>query len=126
MPNPVTVADVADRYWVPLTDQQTANVGVWVGDAWELLTTRRPGLEAAVSAGTVSQRNVVRVVSSMVIRVLDNPAGKSEESIDDYRYKRDQLVASGVLHVTDAELGVLTPSVVGGRRSVRLVVYGDD
>ena len=61
----------------------------------------------------------------MALRVLRNPDGKVEESIDDYRYRRDALLASGVLHVTDDELADVTPGR-RQRRSIRLVTLGDD
>lgn len=125
MPNPATVTDVQDRFWRPLSAQQQANAAVWLSDAWEMLLARRPGLEAAMTAGTVREANVVRVLSSMVIRVLENPEAKAEESIDDYRYKRHELVASGMLHVTAAELVDVTARS-GSRNSVRLVVHGDE
>lgn len=124
MANPATVADIEAR-WRPLTPAEEINAGAFLEDAWWMLLGRRPTLEADMLAVTVATGNVVRVLASMVLRVLRNPEGKLEESIDDYRYRRDSLVSSGLLHVTADELGDITPN--GGRqtRSVRLVAYGD-
>lgn len=124
MPNPATISDIEDRFRT-LTATERTNAEAYLEDAWWLLTGRIPALEANMAAGTVKVGNVVRVVTAMVIRVLRNPEGKLEESIDDYRYRRDSLVSSGVLSVTDAELADLTPG--SGRRtnSVRLVAYGE-
>jgi hypothetical protein len=126
MPNPVTPSDIEDR-WRPLTERETINADALLEDAWALLTgpNKRPTLEADMAAGTVASGNVVRVVSAMVLRVLKNPEGKLEESIDDYRYRRDALVSSGALHVTADELADITPVRSGKRNSVRLVVHGD-
>lgn len=123
MPNPTTTADLEAR-WRPLSAQETTNANALLGDAWALLLSRRPTLEADMAAGTVSQANVVRVVSAMVLRVLRNPEGVLSETVDDYTYRRDAVVSGGLLHVTGDELADITP---GRRRrsSVRLVVGGD-
>ncbi len=125
MPNPVTLMDLEAR-WRPLTPQQALNASAYLDDAWWMLTGRRSTLEADMAAGTVATGNVVRVVTAMVLRILRNPDGKLEESIDDYRYRRDALVSSGRLHVTADELADVT--VASRRRlvrSVRLVANGD-
>lgn len=124
--NPVTIEDLEAR-WRPLSQAEQINAAAFLEDAWALVLTRRPNLEADIAAGTVSVGNVIRVVSAMVLRVLRNPEGKLQESIDDYSYRRDEVVSSGRLHITDDELDVLAPVVVGGSRfrSVRLVTYGD-
>ncbi len=125
MPYPVTLTDLEAR-WRPLTPQQALNASAYLDDAWWMLTGRRPTLEADMAAGTVATGNVVRVVTAMVLRILRNPDGKLEESIDDYRYRRDALVSSGRLHVTAEELADITVS--GHRqqvRSIRLAVPGD-
>lgn len=124
MPNPATIDDVEARFR-PLTAAEQVNAETFLDDAWWLLLGRLPNLEANLTAGTVSTENAVRVVASMVVRILRNPEGKSEESIDDYRYRRDALVSSGMLHVTDDELADLTPGDFRRSRSVRMVAYGD-
>jgi hypothetical protein len=98
---------------------------VFLGDAWDLLLTRRPNLEDQLTAGEVRDTTVIRVLSWMVRRVLMNPEAWQDESIDDWRGRRHELVASGVLSVTSDELADVTPGR-GRRRSVRLVAYSDD
>jgi len=124
MPNPATISDIEERFR-PLTAAETVNAVAYLDDAWWMLTGRLPALEANITAGTVKVGNVVRVVSAMVIRILRNPDGKLEESIDDYRYRRDALISSGSLHVTGDELADLTPGAGRKTNSVRLVAYGD-
>lgn len=123
--NPATVDDIVNR-WRPLSDQEWANAEYLLDDAWALLhsPTKAPNLDADITAGAVSKGNAVRVIVAMVLRVLRNPEGFLEESIDDYRYRRDSLISSGALHVTAAELAAVVP----GRkstRSVRLVAHGE-
>jgi hypothetical protein len=124
MPNPATVSDIEAR-WRPLTAQETTNATAFLDDAWELLISRRPNLETHVADGDVSEANVVRVVAWMVRRVLMNPEAWEDEAIDDWRGRRNALVAAGILTVTPDELADVTPGRAR-RRSVRLVAYNDD
>lgn len=124
MSSPATVSDLEARFYRPLTDHELAIAGVWLDDAYELLLGRRPNLADEVTAGTVRESSLIRVLCAMVARVLSNPDGKLEERIDDYSYRRDSLVSSGALHVTSGELADISPGRAS-RRSVRLVVYGD-
>lgn len=124
MSNPATTTDLEVR-WRTLSNGETVNAEAFLDDAWVLLQGRRPTIAADVLAGTVSTSNVVRVICSMVLRVLKNPDGKSEERIDDYSYRRDAGVAAGALYVTADELGDLTPGGRSRYRSVRLVAYDD-
>jgi hypothetical protein len=123
MPNPASTTDLEER-WRPLTPQETTNANAFLGDAWALLVDRRPTLEADMTAGTVSTANVVRVVSAMVLRILKNPDGYVQESIDDWSGRRADLMSSGVLTVTPSELADITPGRATNR-SIRLVAYGE-
>jgi hypothetical protein len=124
MANPVGIADIEAR-WRPLNTQQTVNANAYIDDAWAMLLGRRPNLETDLAEGTISRDNVIRVVSTMVIRILRNPEGKQSEQIDDYKYTRHELVSSGMLHVTPDELADITPGR-RRRRSIRLVKDGDE
>lgn len=125
MPNPVSPFDVAER-WRPLSETELALTTVLLDDAWSYLKARVATLEDRVTAGTLDTGIVTAVVAAMVLRVLKNPDGKSEESIDDYRYRRDTAVSAGMLYATSDELALLRPpstALTGG--SVRLVAYGE-
>lgn len=125
MSNPVSISHIEARFRA-LTDAETINAQAWLADAWALVLDRRPLIESYITAGTVSTASVIRVVSAMVVRVLQNPEGKLEESIDDYSYRRDSAVSGGQLYLTDDELNTLTPvDLTGSVRSVRLVAYGE-
>ncbi len=124
MANPATTFDVEAR-WRSLTVDEQVNAEAFLVDAWALLTSRRPTLEADILAGTVTTSNAVRVVVAMVLRVMRNPDGKRSESIDDYSYTRDDQVSGGLLHVTAVELADLTPDGYKRAKSVRLVAHGE-
>jgi hypothetical protein len=124
MTNPASTNDIAER-WRPLTSQEEMVALRLLDDAWDLLLGRRKTLEADVLAGTVTHPTIIRVLCAMVMRVMRNPEGWSEEAIDDWRGKRAEVLASGELNVTPTELADLTPVGVARRHSVRLVVNGD-
>ena len=124
MANPANIADLEAR-WRPLTAAEQVVAQAALGDAWALLTVQRPTLDANLQAGAIPFDAAVFVVCSMVLRALKNPDGKAEESVDDYRYKRDSSVASGALYASVDELALVTPVTVARSRSVRLVAYGD-
>jgi signal transduction protein with GAF and PtsI domain len=123
MTNPATVDDVEIRFR-PLSATERLTAEVLLGDAWVMLLGRRPSLEADMTAGKVALAAVVRVLANMVIRVLRNPDGYLQESIDDYTYRRDAVVSTGLLHLTPDELADITPGRARNR-SIRLTVYGD-
>ena len=127
MPNPVTTSDIAAR-WRTLTTEETAVAQALLDDAWAILIARDPSIDTRVSADppTLDAALVRAVVSAMVLRVLRNPDGKRQESIDDYSWTRDNSVSAGALYVSDDELDLLAaPYVATTRGSVRLVAYGD-
>lgn len=125
MSTPATTSDIEARFFRPLTQRETAIAPQLLDDAWALLSARRPSIEADMTAGTVSQANVIRVLVAMVGRVLSNPEGKLSETIDDYTYRRDAVLSTGLLHVTPAELADVTPGRKR-RSAVRLVAYGEE
>lgn len=121
--NPATSADVAAR-WRPLTAEETARATILLGDAWAYLKTRIGDLEARLDTGTQDPVLVVGVEVAMVKRVMLNPDGKSQESIDDYSFTRDSSTTAGLLYAAESELRQLMP--LGSlTRSRRLVAYGD-
>lgn len=124
MPNPATIADVENR-WRPLEGFEEINATAFLGDAWAELLRHRPALEGDMIAGTVKTHDVIRVLCAMTLRVLRNPDGYDQESLDDWSGRRNALVADGLLRVTPEELAAVTPRRTSHRSSVRLVVYGD-
>lgn len=118
MDNPIVLpADIKDR-WRPLTDIEEANATALSGDAWRLI--RRTLTDAVLEAkrddpdtGDDYVLDVRMVIANAVIRVLKNPDGKRQESIDDYSWTRDRVLSAGVLYLTDDEWRIL--GGVGGK-----------
>lgn len=108
MSNPATTADIADR-WHPLSSAEQTVANALLDDAWAYLTADLSTLDARLTAVEVNPAVVVAVVCSMVLRVLRNPDGKVQESLDDYAYRRADAVADGVLYATPDELDRLSP-----------------
>ena len=119
MANPATTADVVSR-WRTLSAQETTNAQTFLDDAWVMLrrhfTALGVDIEALITADADLEEDVVRVIVTAVLRVMKNPDGLAQESIDDYTYRRDEASAAGLLYFTDPELDGLVPgSGVTGR-----------
>lgn len=115
MPNPAVTSDLESR-WRPLSAQETTNGQTFLDDAWAILKRRVAGIETLIATDTALAAEVVRILATAVLRVMKNPDGKRQESIDDYSWTRDESVSSGLLYFTDDELdGLLPGSGVVGR-----------
>lgn len=103
--------DLLSRSLRTLTPQELAVGEQLLEDAWTLIVASRPSIadriEAPGSDGTRTKALVVQIQVAMVLRVLNNPDGKLQEQIDDYSWRRDSAVSTGLLYVSDAELGLL-------------------
>ena len=110
MASPAINTDLQNRSLRTLTSQELAVGSVLLADAWGVLTTRVTGLDdryAAVPTDTALVSLIVQVQCAMVLRVLNNPDGKLQESQDDYSYRLDSAVSTGALYVSDAEIALL-------------------
>lgn len=119
MTNPASTADVVAR-WRPLSTQETTNAQTFLDDAWLMLrrhfTTLGVDIEDLIGDDSDLGADVVRVMVTAVLRVLKNPDGLQQESIDDYTYRRDEAVSAGLLYFGDDELDGLVPgSGIKGR-----------
>lgn len=107
--NPVSIDDVANRSLRSLTDVELGWAAQKLDDAFDQLLILRPTVGTRLAAGDVLLgRLVTQVVSAMILRVLGNPDGHLEETVDDYTYRLDQAVSSGQLYPTDAELELVS------------------
>jgi hypothetical protein len=109
MPNPVQITDLEARFR-SLTDAEKVNAQALLEDAWaELLSPKNvPDLEDRIGDGRVSTALVVRVVRSMVLRVLRNPDSLRQWSVDDVTFVRDSAVSAGELYASPEEVELLT------------------
>jgi hypothetical protein len=108
MTNPATTDDLESR-WRPLSVQETTNAQTFLDDAWLMLRRRFPGLADDVLVDADLAAEAVRVMATAVLRVLKNPDGMRQESIDDYSWTRDQAVSAGLLYFADGEFDALYP-----------------
>lgn len=120
MPNPATTADVEAR-WRPLSTQETTNAETFLEDAWRMLRRRHATLEDDVLTDDDLSAETVRVMVTAVLRVMKNPDGKRQESIDDYSWTRDQALSAGLLYFTDDELDDLYPDSPSGAFSFSML-----
>jgi len=107
MDNPVTVQDVINR-WRPLSDAEIVIAETRLGDAWDEIQLRVSRLVERLEDETLPVGLVKRVVADSVIRLMQNPDGKTRERIDDYEYTRADSVQG--LGFTDGELDLLAPT----------------
>lgn len=112
MPSPTVIEDIEARFR-PLTADERPVAQSLLDDAWVILLTYKPNLEALIAAGTVSEDVVRFVTAAMVLRVLRNPNGVKQWSVDDYSETRDGSVSAGSLYVSAEELGLLEPAGLG-------------
>ena len=122
MTNPAATTDLEAR-WRPLSPQETTNGQTFLDDAWLMLRRKFTTLEADVAADPDLSAEVVRVMATAVLRVMKNPDGKRQESIDDYAWTNDQSVSAGLLYFTDDELDAISgvPAARGPVFSVGLL-----
>ncbi len=108
MTNPATTADLEAR-WRPLSVQETINGETFLADAWRMLRRRISSLESDIADDTTGdlEAEVVRVMCAAVLRVMKNPDGVRQETIDDYSWTRDQAVSAGLLYFTEEDLSDL-------------------
>lgn len=112
--NPASTGDIASR-WRPLSSDESIVADVLLADAWALLKHAVPTLEARLDAipATLDVALVRMVLVAMVKRVLMNPDGLQQETIQDYSYTRAGADTAGGLYVSDAELDLLAATDVG-------------
>lgn len=108
--NPATVDDLSNRSLRQLSVDELRVGEVLLDDAWSIIVAQRPTVIArldAPSGDPALSTLIVQIACAMVLRVLNNPDGKLEEAVDDYRWRRDSALSSGALYLSDAELALL-------------------
>ncbi|MFD6421038.1 hypothetical protein [Streptomyces sp. NPDC060198] len=103
-----TPEDLADRLGRDLTPTEERQAPVLIGDATAVILDRFPRY------GTAPTVVSTKVACAMVLRVLRNPDGKRQETIDDYSYTIDSSRSSGEIYLTPSEIEELRPAHSGG------------
>lgn len=102
-----TLTDLADRLGRDLTSPEVRRATAWLADAEALILKRFPAYATTPTA--VSKK----VCCAMVLRVLTNPDGKRQESLDDYSYTVDSSRSRGEVYLSDDEAEELRPQSGG-------------
>lgn len=100
-------SDVEASLGRSLTSDEATQAPVLLERAELLITRRLTDLAARLSTDPGLHDVVVMVEADAVARVLRNPGGVYQESIDDYSYTRDREVSSGRLYITEDEWELL-------------------
>jgi hypothetical protein len=110
--NPATADDLRSRSLRPLTPAQLQWGTTALDDAWNIIVTRLPAIAVRLDSNPPAAFTalVVQVECAMVLRVLTNPDGKLQETIDDYTYRLDAARSTGALYLSDAEATLLGSS----------------
>lgn len=101
-----TVADV-EAVWRPLSSAEQGVAQAWLDRASALVRASVQNIDTRVAMDDNYRQLAAGVVVDMALRVLKNPEGKRQESIDDYSWTRDNSVAAGNLYLADDELSLL-------------------
>lgn len=104
--------DVQSRYEQELDERLQAIVDVRLGDAERLIRLKIRDLDARLALDPeednyLDLESLKQVESDMVLRLIRNPDGFSQESDGNYSYAIYQRVASGVLEVQSGEWELL-------------------
>lgn len=107
-----THEDVQSRYEQDLDERLEAIVDVRLGDAERILRNKIKDLDERVLLDSTDENYldvevVKQVESEMILRLIRNPEGYSQESDGNYSYAIYQQVASGRLQVSDDEWELL-------------------
>lgn len=106
-----------------LTAPEAALVDALLADAETMIMVRIPNLYDRLAE--VALINMITMVeATAVARVMRNPDGVKQETIDDYTMVRDQALASGALYISSTEWAQILPDASAGRRgSLRAWIY---
>lgn len=111
-----TPNDIQERLGRELDESEATIVATRLEDAEELILSRIPDLTEQIDGGKLRQRLVVMVESEVVMRLIRNPEGYTQETDGNYSYTIDARVASGHLSILPEEW-----SLLGVRRSIVMI-----
>ncbi|AEJ92011.1 head-tail adaptor Ad1 [Mycobacterium phage Pistachio] len=113
-----TAQDVENRWVRELSEEETTLVNTRLADAERMIRRRIKDLDDKIAAGDIDAEDVKQVEADMVLRLLRNPEGFTQETDGNYTYMLHQQLASGKLEITDDEWEAL-----GIRRRGMFVLY---
>lgn len=125
MGNPVMIDDLEARFR-PLVGIERTVATALLADAWAIANAQLPTLATSLDGGGVPVETVRAVISAMVVRVLRNPEGLKQWSIDDGSFTRDSSVSGGTLYLTADELTLISASLGNRRRGAFSIAPGGE
>lgn len=111
--DPTSDADVTGSFERSLTADEARVLPAWRAQAWTVLNGDVPGLKARIAAATVDLETVKQILVAMVERKLRNPDGLRSFAVDDGTSTVDQVLSSGQIAPTPAEIARLSPRPAG-------------
>lgn len=113
----VTTGDVEDR-WRPLTGVETTVAGTLLGDAEAMVAARFP------TVSTIDVTLYRAVIVAMVVRILRNPDGFTQESVGDWSGSRAGAEARSSMYLSDEEATLLSEALgLGSTEAFTITPY---
>lgn len=104
----VSPEDIQNRYEGDLSRFAESYVATQIADAIDFIDALYPAVQARLTSGLLTVNAYKRVVADVVLRVLRNPNGYTNETDGAYSYGQRTAVASGNLSLTNDNVTVLT------------------
>lgn len=114
----VSKEEVIKRYEGDLSLLPVVYVETKILDAIQLIKDECPTAIIRLQSGTLSTTTYYAVVADIVLRVFRNPGGMESESEGGYSYRRNAVVASGNLWLTDRDKNRLLGILDGDRTAL--------
>lgn len=124
-PAPYATAVTIENLWRDLTPEEEARADALCRFASEIIRQALPGIDARISAGTLSGDLPTFVCAQMVLRVLRNPSGVAAETVGPWSvtYGSSGTQATGALFIAADELALLTGTSPSSRRGFAAVIH---
>jgi hypothetical protein len=98
-----------------LSPEETALVATRLGDVERMILKRIPDLAAKITAGDIDVEDVIYVEAEVVLRVVRNPDGYTQETDGNYTYIMSGEAASAKLKILPEEWSMLGLAPTGAR-----------
>jgi hypothetical protein len=115
LPPLATLGEYTDLYG-SLSAARAATARALLKRGSQLVRDSYPGIDDRIVAGMVAADSVGLAVLNMVARVMRNPGGLRSETTGPFSRAYDPDAASGMLQLTDGDIGLLLPVVRIGAR----------
>lgn len=105
-----TTNDVSVRLMRPLTTAESNAATAYIAELSEMVRDRVRNVDALIAARPAYGQVVVGRIAEAVKRVLQNPEGYVQESVDDWSGRRSDAAADGALFLSADDWAAITPA----------------